>query len=34
MSKLNRLEESVLSKFKDPDKIKQDAQNVIKLQTE
>jgi len=34
MSKINRLEESVLSKFKNPDKIKQDAQNVIKLQTE
>lgn len=34
MSKLNRLEESVLNKFKNPDKIKQDAQNVIKLQTE
>ena len=34
MSKINRLEESVLKKFKNPDKIKQDAQNVIKLQTE
>ena len=34
MSKINRLEESVWKKFKNPDQIKQDAQNVIKLQTE
>lgn len=33
-SKLSVLEESVLNKFKNPDQIKQDAQNVIKLQTE
>lgn len=33
-SKLNVLESSILNKFKDPDKIKSDAQNVIKLQTE
>lgn len=33
-SKLNVLESSILNKFKDPDRIKSDAQNVIKLQTE
>lgn len=33
-SKLNVLESSILNKFKDPNKIKSDAQNVIKLQTE
>lgn len=33
-SKLNVLESSIMDKFQDPDKIKQDAQNVIKLQTE
>ena len=34
ISKLNLLEESVLNKFKNPDQIKQDAQNIVKLQTE
>ena len=34
MSKLNVLESSIMNKFEDPDKIKQDAQKVIKLQTE
>lgn len=34
MSKLNVLESSIMNKFEDPDKIKQDAQQVIKLQTE
>lgn len=34
ISKLWVLEESILNKFKNPDQIKQDAQNVIKLQTE
>ena len=33
-SKLSVLEESVMNKFKNPDQIKSDAQNVIKLQTE
>ena len=33
-SKLKVLESSLLDKFKDPDRIKQDAQNVMKLQTE
>ena len=33
-SKLKVLESTLIDKFKDPDKIKQDAQNVIKLQTE
>ena len=33
-SKLNVLESSIMDKFQNPDKIKQDAQNVIKLQTE
>lgn len=33
-SKLKVLESSIMDKFKDPDRIKQDAQNVIKLQTE
>lgn len=34
ISKLNRLEESVLNKFKNPDKVKEDMQNIVKLQTE
>lgn len=33
-SKLKVLESSIMDKFQDPDRIKQDAQNVIKLQTE
>ena len=33
-SKLKVLESSIMDKFKDPDQIKQDAQNVVKLQTE
>lgn len=33
-SKLNVLESSILNKFENPEQIKQDAQNVIKLQTE
>lgn len=33
-SKLNVLESSIMDKFKNPDQIKKDAQNVIKLQTE
>ena len=34
ISKLNVLESSIMSKFKDPDRVKTDAQNVLKLQTE
>jgi len=34
VSKLKVLESSIMNKFENPDKIKQDAQNVIKLQTE
>lgn len=33
-SKLKVLESTLIDKFKDPERIKQDAQNVIKLQTE
>lgn len=33
-SKLSVLESSIMDKFKNPDQIKKDAQNVIKLQTE
>ena len=34
ISKLKVLESSIMNKFENPDQIKQDAQNVIKLQTE
>ncbi len=34
MSKLNVLESSIMDKFRDPDRVKADAQNVIRLQTE
>ena len=34
VSKLKVLESSIMNKFENPDQIKQDAQNVIKLQTE
>ena len=34
MSKLNVLESSIMDKFKDADRVKSDAQNVLKLQTE
>lgn len=33
-SKLNVLESSILNKFENPEQIKQDAKNIIKLQTE
>lgn len=34
ISKLNRFEESIKSKFKDPDKMSEDMRNIVKLQTE
>lgn len=33
-SKLNVLESSIMNKFENPEQIKQDAQNILKLQTE
>lgn len=33
-SKLNVLESSIMNKFQNPEQIKQDAQNILKLQTE